>query len=334
MPTIRDVAKRAGVAPITVSRVINNSGYVSQEKRDRVEAAVAELDYVPNILAQSFRSKQTRTIALILTDITNPFWTDVAHGVEDAAREHKFNVILCNTDESESRQVEYVSVLMQKQVDGILLVPARSTPEATGAIQKQGTAVVVLDRQVPTADVDVVRCDSEGGAYQLVQHVLSLGHRRVAVLTGPKDVSSAQDRVIGYRRAFLDANIDIIEDLIFYGKFVQASGYEMAQRALLVTPQPTALFAANNFIAIGAWRALRDAGLHIPKDITLVAFDDLPAGLVVDPFLTVAAQPGYEMGKQATELLLDRLTSDTPTKPQRIVLPTQLIIRHSSGAPA
>ena len=108
----------------------------------------------------------------------------------------------------------------------------------------------------------------------------------------------------------------------------------MAQRALSVTPQPTALFAANNFIAIGAWRALRDAGLRIPEDITLVAFDDLPAGLVVDPFLTVAAQPGYEMGKQATELLLDRLTSDTPTKPQRIVLPTQLIIRHSSGAPA
>ena len=334
MPTIRDVAKRAGVAPITVSRVINNSGYVSQEKRDRVEAAVAELDYVPNILARSFRSKQTRTIALILTDITNPFWTEVAHGVEDAAREHKFNVILCNTDESESRQVEYVSVLIQKQVDGILLVPARSRPEATEAIQKQGTAVVVLDRQVPTADVDVVRCDSEGGAYELVRHVLSLGHRQVAVLTGPKDVSSAQDRVVGYRRAFLEANIDIIEDLIFYGKFIQASGYEMAQRALLATPQPTALFAANNFIAIGAWRALRDAGLRIPEDITLVAFDDLPAGLVVDPFLTVAAQPGYEMGKQATELLLDRLTNDAPTEPQRIVLPTRLIIRHSSGAPA
>jgi LacI family transcriptional regulator len=152
-------------------------------------------------------------------------------------------------------------------------------------------------------------------------------------LTGPKDVSSAQDRVVGYRRAFLDANIDIIEDLIFYGEFIQASGYEMAQRALLVMPQPTALFAANNFIAIGAWRALRDAGLCIPEDITLVAFDDLPAGLVVDPFLTVAAQPGYEMGKQATELLLDRLTSDIPTEPRRIVLPTQLIIRHSSGAP-
>ena len=334
MSTIRDVAKRAGVAPITVSRVINNSGYVSQEKRERVETAVAELDYVPNILARSFRSKQTRTIALILTDITNPFWTEVAHGVEDAAREHKFNVILCNTDESESRQVEYVSVLIQKQVDGILLVPARSRPEATEAIQKRGTAVVVLDRQVPTADVDVVRCDSEGGAYQLVQHVLSLGHRQVAVLTGPKDVSSAQDRVVGYRRAFLDANIEIIEDLIFYGKFIQASGYEMAQRALLATPQPTALFAANNFIAIGAWRALRDAGLRIPEDITLVGFDDLPAGLVVDPFLTVAAQPGYEMGKQATELLLDRLTNDAPTEPQRIVLPTRLIIRHSSGAPA
>lgn len=333
MPTIRDVAQRAGVAPITVSRVINNSGYVTQEKRERVETVIADLGYVPNTLARSFRSKQTKTIALVLADITNPFWTDVARGVEDAAREQGFNVILCNTDEAESRQAEYLSVLLQKQVDGILLVPTSSSAQPIESIQKQGTAVVVLDRRVPAARVDVVRCDSEGGAYQLIRHALSLGHQRIAALTGPADVSTAQDRVIGYRQALSDTGVEIIEDLIYYGEFVQASGYQMAQKALLAWPKPTALFAANNFIALGAWRAVRDAGLSIPEDITLIAFDDLPASLIVEPFLTVAAQPGYEMGKQATDLLLTRLAEKTPVQPQEIVLPTQLIIRQSSGPP-
>lgn len=333
MPTIRDVAQRAGVAPITVSRVINNSGYVTQEKRERVESAIADLGYVPNTLARSFRSKQTKTIALVLTDITNPFWTDVARGVEDAAREQAFNVILCNTDEAESRQAEYLSVLLQKQVDGILLVPTSSTAQPIESIQKQGISVVVLDRRVPTVRVDVVRCDSEGGAYQLVRHALSLGHQRIAALTGPSNVSSAQDRVTGYRRALSDTGVEIIEDLIYYGEFVQASGYQMAQRALMALPKPTALFAANNFIAIGAWRAVRDAGLSIPEDITLIAFDDLPPSLIVEPFLTVAAQPGYEMGKQATDLLLASLAEKTRVQPQEIVLPTRLIIRQSSGPP-
>lgn len=333
MPTIRDVAKKARVAPITVSRAINNSGYVSQEKRNRIEAAIAELGYVPNALARSFRSKQTRTIALVLTDVTNPFWTDVARGVEDAARDRQFNVILCNTDESESRQAEYLSVLLQKQVDGILLVPAHSRGGATKMIQQQGTAVVVLDRRVPAANVDIVQCDSEGGACQLVRHVLSLGHRRVAMLTGPEGVSSAQDRVAGYRRAFLEARLAVAEELIFYGSFTQDSGYRMAQNALRVLPRPTALVAANNFIGIGAWRAVRDAGLQIPHDITLVTFDDLPAGLIVEPFLTGVAQPGYEMGKRATSLLLDRLAHKAPAEPQHIILPTQLIIRRSSGPP-
>ena len=192
MPNIRDVAKLAGVAPITVSRVVNNSGYVSDETRERVEAAIAELQYVPNSLARSLRFKQTKTIALVLTDITNPFWTTVARGVEDVASQQGFNVILCNTDESETKQAEYLNVLLQKQVDGVLLVPARSSPEPVELIQKQGTAVVVLDRQVPSARVDVVRSDSETGSYRLVQLLLKLGHRRIAILSGPRDVSTAR----------------------------------------------------------------------------------------------------------------------------------------------
>jgi LacI family transcriptional regulator len=331
MATIRDVAKRAGVAPITVSRVINNSGYVSEKTRARVEAAIADLGYVPNVLARSLRSRRTNTLALILSDISNPFWTTVSRGVEDAASDAGFNVILCNTDESETEQDKYLHVLMQKQVDGVLLVPACSAVEPIQFVQSQDTLVVVLDRLIPDAQADTVRGDSEGGAYQLTRLLLSLGHRRIAMLSGPQGVSTAEDRVAGYRRALTEAGLDVDPALVYYGQFSLESGYTMTQQMLAVTPRPSGLFAGNNFIAIGALRALRDAGLQVPEDLALVGFDDLPEDLVVDPFLTVVAQPAYEMGQRATELLLARLSGEAPEAYQEIVLPTALIVRRSSG---
>jgi LacI family transcriptional regulator len=321
------------VSPITVSRVINNSGYVSQETRSRVEAAIAELQYVPNSLARSLRFKRTHTLALVLTDITNPFWTTVARGVEDAASQCGFNVILCNTDENEAKQSEYLNVLLQKQVDGFLLVPARSTPDPIVLIQSQKVPTVVLDRQVPGAQVDIVRGDSEGGAYQLVRLLLSLGHRRIAMLSGPVSISTAADRVTGYHRALHEVGLEAQAELICYGEYTQESGYQMAQKALSLTPRPTALFAANNFIAIGALRALREVGMRVPEDMALVSFDDIPPAFVIEPFLTVAAQPAYEMGHRATELLLARLSGQAPPECQEIVLPTEIIVRRSSGPP-
>ena len=331
MTTLQDVADRAGVAPITVSRVINNSGYVSDTTRRRVEHAIVELEYVPNVLARSLRSRQTNTLALVLTDIANPFWTTVARGVEDAASAAGFNVIFCNTDESEDAQDQYLRMLLQKQVDGVLLVPARSKPDSVLFIQKQDTPVVVLDRRVPGAQVDGVRCDSEEGAYRLVYLLLSLGHRRIAMLSGPKDVSTAVDRVAGYRRGLTEAGVAIDDLLILYGEFTQASGFEMARRAMALLPRPTALFAANNFIATGAIRALRKMNLYVPDDVALVSFDDFPPTLLIDPFMTVANQPAYEMGRRATELLLARLEGEEMEASQEIILPTEIIVRRSSG---
>jgi LacI family transcriptional regulator len=332
MATIHDVARRAGVASITVSRVINNSGYVSQATREHVEAAIAELGYVPNRLARSLRSKRTNTLALVLTDITNPFFTTLARGVEDTASDAEFTVIFCNTDESETKEQKYLQVLLQQQVDGILLVPARSTPDSVELIHKQGTPVVVLDRRMPPGvEVDVVRCDSEDGAYRLVHLLIGLGHRQIAILSGPRGVSTAEDRVAGYRRAMLPAGLGDQLNLVYFGAFTQSSGYEMAQQALTVNPQPTAFFAANNFIAIGALKALRDSGLRVPEDIAIVAFDDLPWNLETFPFFTVAAQPAYDMGCRATRLLLARLAGDAPEPCQEVILPTELIVRQSSG---
>jgi LacI family transcriptional regulator len=331
MPTIRDVAKQAGVAPITVSRVINNSGYVSASTRSRVEAAIAELGYVPNRLARSLRLKRTNALALVVTDITNPFWTTVVRGVEDAANQAGFTVILCNTDESSAKQDDYLQVLLQKRVDGILFVPAASAAEPVDLVQRQGVPIVVLDRQVPGAQVDVVRGDSEGGAYQLTRHLLDLGHRCISILSGPETVSTSVERVTGYCRALREAGLDEDAERVQYGLFTQQSGYRSAQEALERAPRPTALFAGNNFIAIGALRALRNAGLRVPEDISLVSFDDLTPDLLIEPFLTVADQPAYEMGRQATQLLVDRLSEPSANGYQEIVLPAEIIVRRSSG---
>lgn len=333
MSTISDVAKLAGVSAMTVSRVINNSGYISQETRERVEKAIVELGYVPNALARYLRFKRTKTIALILTDITNPFFTTIARGVEDVANEQGFSVIFCNTDESETEEIEYLSVLLQKQVDGVLLVPASASTDALALIAARGVPVVVIDRRVKSELVDVVRCDSEAGAYLLVRHLLELGHRRIAVLSGSPSVSTAVDRVAGYTRAMAEAGIADAEQSVFFDRFTQANGYLMAAQALAVTPRPTAIFACNNFIAFGAIRAIREAGLRVPEDVSVVSFDDLPQSLMIDPFLTVVAQPAYEIGRRAAELLLLRLSGDGPSEAQSVVLPATLIVRASSTAP-
>ncbi len=331
MPTIYDVAQHAGVAPATVSRVINDSGYVSAETRERVEEAIAELGYSPNRLARGLRSKQTQTLGLVLSDITNPFWTTVARGVEDAASRANFSVILCNTDESEAKQMQYLNLLLEKQVDGFVLVPATTEVDSLSPVYERDVPFVVVDRKVPVS-VDTVRCDSVGGAYELVKYLLGLGHRRIAVLSGSKDVSTATDRVEGYRRALSEAGVEVDDSLILYRSFTHDAGYEMTRHCLSMSPQPTALFAVNNFIAIGALRALKDAGLRVPEDISVVGFDDLPPRLIIQPSLTVVVQPAYEIGARATELLLQRLSGDTPEECQEIILPTELIIR-SSAAP-
>ena len=215
----------------------------------------------------------------------------------------------------------------------MLLVPASCSGDAVTFLQEHKVPVVVLDRRVSDVRVDMARCDSEEGAYQLTRHLLDLGHTRIAILSGPSSVSTATDRVAGYRRALGEAGLGSRSELVYHGEYIQASGYQMALQTLLVTPRPTALFAANNFITSGAFRAVREARLRVPVDISIVSFDDLPTASDMGPSLTVAAQPAYEMGRRATELLLARLAGEGPAEPQEIVLPTEIIVRESSAPP-
>ena len=241
-------------------------------------------------------------------------------------------MILCNTDEREDKQEEYLSVLLRKRVDGFLFVPARSEPGAVEAIQRQNVPVVVLDRRVPGAAVDVVRSDSEAGAYALTRHLIGQGHRQIAMLSGPLGVSTAQERVDGYYRALHEAGLVVDERWVVEGEYTVESGYAVMAQLLAGNLLPTALLGGNNFIALGAMRAIREAGLGIPEDVSVVCIDDIPDWLVGEPFLTVAAQSPYHLGEQATELLLRQIREPGQHPAQEILLATELIVRRSTAA--
>jgi LacI family transcriptional regulator len=330
MPNLLDIAKRAGVAPITVSRVINNSGYVSQATRERVEIAVKELGYVPNTIARGLRSKRTHTLALIVTDITNPYFTSMARGVEDAAGACNYTVIYCNTDESEAKEEKYANMLAQRQVDGVLLVPSCGNAKTIKFFETNEINVVLLDRRISGVGTDIVCSDSESGAYRLVKLLIGLGHKRIAIITGHEDVSTSADRVTGYQQALTEANLSE-NDLIYYGAFNEQSGYELTNQAMMTSPKPTAIFGGNNFIAIGIMKALHDLKLDVPGDVSVVGFDDLPESMFMKPFLTVARQRAYEMGKLAAELLLKRISGELPQEHREIILPVEIVVRESSG---
>ena len=332
MSTIADVAARAGVSMMTVSRVINRSGYASPNTRARVEEAIAELGYVPNAVARHLRSKRTKTIALVVSDITNPFFTTIARGVEDVASPRGYAVMFANTDENEREEIEYLQMLAQRQIDGVLLVPAGNSAEPFRLLSSQKIPVVVIDRRVPIRKLDEVRCDSEDGAYRLVRHLLDLGHRKIAAITGTRHISTSTDRVAGYERAMREAGLP--PGPVMYDSYRLDGGYRRAKQLVEGDERPTAILATNNFLAFGALRALREAGLHVPDDISLVTFDDLPVEWHDDPFLTCLAQPAYELGRRAAQLLLEQLETGAKSKRQVIVLPGELIVRRSSGPPA
>jgi LacI family transcriptional regulator len=263
-----------------------------------------------------------------VTDITNPYFTLMARGVEDVAGDSGYTVIYSNTDESEAKEEKYANILAQRQVDGVLLVPAGGNEKTIKFLVSNGISVVVLDRRVPGVDIDFVRSDSEEGAYHLTNLLIRLGHKRIAFITGPNGVSTSADRLAGYRRALTGAGFK--NEIVYYGLYNQQSGNELTKQAMAQSPKPTAIFGANNFIMIGIIKALRDLNIYVPENVSVVGFDDLPESMLVKPFLTVARQPAYEMGRLATELLLKRISGELEEY-QELILPTEIVERESSG---
>jgi LacI family transcriptional regulator, galactose operon repressor len=331
--TIRDVAAQAGVSAMTVSRVINESPRVSRETRRRVEEAIAELGYVPNRLARGLSGRKTGAIGLIVPDVGNPFFTLVVRGAEQVAWRSGYHVILCNTQGDLDREREYLEDMIAFQVEGVLLAPVgdRSRPNLR-ALGRNRVPFVLVDRSVAGLEADLVQGDSVAGARRLVEHLIALEHTRIAMVTETNDISTARDRLQGYRDALAAAGIPLSEELVAETIAIDpGNAFEATRRLLELPERPTAIFAVNNIAGLGVVEAARAHGLSIPDDLALVCFDDLENASRLSPFLTVMAQPAETFGTIATQLLLDRIAGQVGDRRRVVVLPADFIVRESCG---
>ncbi|KAA9157177.1 LacI family transcriptional regulator [Amycolatopsis acidicola] len=324
MATISDVARKAGVSTATVSRALNGKSTVDPALVARVRAAAAELGYHPNGLARNLRRQETAVLALIISDVENPFFTSIARGVEDVAQTAGYSVVLCNSDESADKERRYIDVALQERVAGVVLSPT-DVSSSIERLRQRGTPVVAVDRPLAESTSDQVLVDTRLAACEATGHLITAGYRRIGCVTGPAGVRTADDRLAGYRDALEAAGVGLrLESRAEY----RASGGRQATRELL-TESPDALLVANSAMAIGALEALGAAGLRPGRDVGVVAFDDVPWATLIDPPLTVVAQPAYEIGTEAAKLLLARI-ADPSLPPAATTLGARLIERGSS----
>jgi len=333
--TIRDVARRAGVSPMTVSRVINGSARVSPETRGRVEQAIARLGYVPSRLARGLSAQRTGTLALIVPDVANPFFTLIVRGAEDVARRARYRVILCDTRADLDIEREVIEEMIAHRVEGILIAPVSDrSRDHLRRLGRFGVPFVLVDRTVPGIDSDVVLGDSAAGARRLVEHLVSLGHRRIALIVETDEVSTARDRRRGYEAALEAAGIPFDPALVAEASVDPSGGFDGMGRLLQLEDRPTAVFTVNNLVALGAIEAVRAAGLDVPDDVALVCFDDIEYASRLYPFLTVMEQPAETFGTLGTQLLLERIEGRGPERRHVVVLPGEFVVRRSCGAAA
>lgn len=315
MSSLTDVARAAGVSIATVSRVISHPEKVAPRTQAGVRKAMHDLDYRPNRVARRLRQRggKRHLLGLIIPDIQNPFFAEIARGVEDVAYANQFAVMLCNSDEDAKKESFYLEVMRAESVDGIILPPLNDRDPHVIKIAESGMPIVTVDRSLSDSAIDKVEVDNRQGAFDAVAHLIKKGHRRVGLITGPIDISTSRDRKLGYEQALGANDIPLDPKYMRTGDNKQASGVVLAGELLDLEARPTALFVGNNLMAVGAIEAIHRRGLKIPKDVAIIGFDDLPWADVLDPPLTVVRQPAYEVGRTAAELLLKRL--DSPNSP-------------------
>jgi LacI family transcriptional regulator len=332
MTTIRQVADKAGVSATTVSHVINNTRFVSEVLRERVQRAMTELNYRPNALARSLRLGETHTLGLILPDSANPFFAEIGHAIEAAAFERGYSVILCNTENDPTKELLYTNVLENRQVDGMIFVAAGGNHEALSGIVRNGLPLVVVDRDLGSLGLDAVTTNNYLGGLLATRHLIELGHTVIGCITGPSDLTPSAERVTGYGDALKEAQLEIRGALLVRGDFHVPSGLAAATRLLQQDPRPTALFVCNDLMAIGALHAAAKLGLNVPDDVAIVGFDDIELASYTIPPLTTVCQPKQEIGHTAIQLILDRIESPA-LPPRHEILHPQLMIRGSSMRP-
>lgn len=352
-PTIRDVARTAGVSTATAARALGGYGPVSPSARERVAAAAASLGYRTNSLARSMITGATHTLGVVVADIENPFFATAVRAISDVAHARGFEVIVTNSDEDLTTERAVVRVLFERRIDGLIIAPAASDHgEHLSELLTRGLPIVLIDRTAAGLAADAVLVDNRGAAHEAVTHLIGLGHRRIAIVTGsppdsdglaagpgerslevptPYAISSTSERLSGYLDALRAAGLDVAPELVRYARH-RRSGAEVETRAVLALPDPpSAFFTTDNFMTLGVFEGIRDAGCRIPGDVSLVGFDDMEWTTLVAPPITVVAQPTYDLGTTAAERLLARIAGDA-REPLNSILRTTFKIRGSTAA--
>ncbi|HEX6542275.1 MAG TPA: LacI family DNA-binding transcriptional regulator [Ktedonobacterales bacterium] len=334
MHNMHEVARRAGVSLGTVSNVLNHPELVSDETRMRVERTIEELGFVRNGSARHLRVGSTQSIGLMVLDVSNPFFTEVARGAEAAASERGYIVILCNSDNSPLKEKNYLRVLEEQRVAGILIVPVGGEANYRRALRRSGTSIVLLDRVSHEANTCSVSVDDVYGGQLAGQHLLERGHRRIAYIHGPFTSAQYADRLAGLRQAILDAGLDPERAIVPLAAETDNAhaGAGCVEAFMRLEDRPTAIFCGNDYLAVGVMYELARRRVMIPQDVALIGYDDIDLAPMLAVPLTTIRQPKYELGFAATDLLLDEIVNKASHTHRQIVFRPELIVRQSTGA--
>ena len=331
--TIKDIARRANVSVASVSYVLNNTRYVSPELHARIELAIEELGYTPNLVARSLRQSRTKTIGLIVPDNSNPFFAEIAKGVEDAGFSAGYSVILCNSNAMPERELAYLEVLRSKRVDGIIFIATTAEIRHIRPLIEDGIPAVIFYRDSGDMNVDRFLIDNDLAGSLVTNHLIELGHRQIACIQPASTETPSALRVAGFKRVMEAHSLPCVEALMPRGDNLIAGGGR-ATRELLKSGRPfTAVFATNDAMAIGCIRTLRDNGIRVPDDVSVAGVDDIMLASIIEPPLTTVRSPKYEAGRQAVEMLVDRMIRKYADGPRQVQLEITLVVRNSTAPP-
>lgn len=332
MATMKQVAERAGVSTSTVSHVINNTRSVSEDVRKRVLAVIEDMRYIPSAVARSLKNDKTHTIGVSVPDNTHPGFAELLRGIEDAAFAVGYNIMLCNGYEDAQRQAAHLRGLIEKRIDGLVLVGGSARDELAPLLANQSVPVVLADHEVAGVDADFIGLDHEATGHAAARHLLDLGHRRIACLAGPEREPAGQERLAGCRRALREAGLALDPAYLVHGEPDCQGGHDAALRLLALPVPPSALFACNDLMALGALCAAREAGIDVPGQLSVAGGDDLGCAAFATPRLTTVSQPTYDMGRRLAELLFQRIRGEGGARVHRR-LPGRLVARQSTSHP-
>ena len=333
--TIKDIARKANVSHTTVSRALNDKSRIKNETKEKILSIAKELNYRPDFIARSLVMRRTKTLGLVITTIANPFYTELSQGIETTAIRLGYNIILCSTNYDLATEKKYIDMLQSKGVDGIIFTSAHMGDPNIIELAKEGFPTILVNRRtydpVVRNKIDYVGVDNIRGGFLAVEHLIKLGHKRIGVIGGSSESSVGFERLEGGKKALAAYGLKVMDDYFLEGDFLRGSGYEGGKKFLKMDERPTAIFATNDYMALGIYQAVLEADIRVPEEIALIGFNDIEFSSIKGIELTTVGQKKYEMGALAVKTLVERIEGQRVGSPEEMILQPELIVRKTCG---